>query len=80
MIGMLRELLKPRSYDGVRLIKQGQIPQGLFQITTATALRTGLAFTGIFLAGFGKKDALLAAFAGNLAITAGVVGYYAMED
>lgn len=80
MILMLRELLKPRSYDGVRLIKQGQISKGLLQISTATALRTGLAFTGILLAGFSKKDALLAAFTGNLAITAGVVGYYAMEE
>lgn len=77
---MIRNLLKPRSYDAAKLVKEGEVVKGLLQASYATLLRTGLAYTGIMLAGFEKKDGLKAAIAGNLAITAGVFGYYMLEE
>ncbi len=76
---MLKEILKPRSYNAAQLVKEGEYLKGGFEITTATFLRTMIAYGGIRLAGIEPKTGLKAAIVGNLAITAGVFGYYLLE-
>ena len=78
-MNLLKEILKPRSYEGSRLIKEGDFGAGFIQIATATILRTGISYCGILLAGFDARDGLKAAIAANLAITTSIVAYYMLD-
>lgn len=77
---MIREILKPRSYESVEQIKKGEYGKGTLGITAATITRSMVAFVGMKAAQIDTATAAKASVAGNIAITASIFIYYMFVD
>lgn len=76
----LREILKPRSYQAAKDLREGNYDTALYEVVLATLLRSGVAYLGIRAIGFTPSESVKASLSGNIAITSSVMGYYLLEE
>lgn len=78
-MSLLKEFLKPRSYEAAQKILEGE-PGAGYLLTTATLYRAVSTLPGLLLVGIPWKQAVAGSIVGNLFVTATVVGYYLVEQ
>ena len=77
---MLKELLKPRSYDAAQKLKEGDYAQGIVGVLTATTLRSIISFVGMKAVKIETDVAVKASISANIAVSASVLLYYMLDD
>lgn len=77
---MLKELLKPRSYESALEVKNGNYLRGGVGVLTATTLRSMISFGGMKVAKIDNETALKASISANIAISASIFIYYMLAD
>lgn len=77
---MLKEILKPRSYESALEVKNGNYLGGAIGVLTATTLRSIISFGGMKVAKIDNATALKASISANIAISASIFVYYMLAD